>query len=408
MDNIYCPLCGSTFYANLLDLDCGNLDGSDLYRITKIRCCEKCGHIFNELSTKDMHGLAKYYDNEYAPINVHSISTVADMPGSTNKGSFMRYGGLYELIASDISMDCKLLDIGCATGGCLDFLKLKGLHNLFGIDPSETYINSAKQRSSNDFRIGSAEKIPFDNGTFDVAILDQVLEHLVSPGAALREAGRVLRVGGLLCIGVPDASRYTEMNSFDFIWLQIREHIQHFDLSHLKLIASTEGFEFVISTMNTVQMTSETMMLPNLVAIFKYTGKKIPLTLDTLNVRSLRKNISNYIERSRSKLFYKKEILKNESELHTPVFAWGIAREFLYLYSSAGLKNCNIVGLIDTNPYKQKNFTVNGMKIYDAEILTTAPSDSALVIAAVAHSGDITNEVKELGFKGRILTSLLT
>ena len=42
-------------------------------------------------------------------------------------------------------------------------------------------------------------------------------------------------------------------------------------------------------------------------------------------------------------------------------------REFLYLYECIGLKYCNIVGLIDANPYKQKKFTVDSKIIMDSE-----------------------------------------
>ena len=52
-----------------------------------------------------------------------------------------------------------------------------------------------------------------------------------------REAKRVLADDGYLCIGIPDASRYDKMYFFDFFWFLIREHIQHFDIEHLKLLA---------------------------------------------------------------------------------------------------------------------------------------------------------------------------
>jgi ubiquinone/menaquinone biosynthesis C-methylase UbiE len=340
-------------------------------------------------------------------VNLHSTNELSDLPGSTSKNSFERYGHLYDLIASHLNKEYKIIDIGCATGGCLKYLTLKGFSNLFGVDPSEEYIKSAKQKSGHNFSIGSAECIPFNDNLFDVAILDQVLEHLVDPRKALREAGRVMKKGGLLCIGVPDAARYSQVNSLDFIWFQIREHIQHFDLEHLKLIAAADGFEFVASSNSISPMTSNKMMLPNLIAIFRYTGRTV-FPVPEMSGGSLKNKIISYIECSKRKLKEKRKILKELSKLRTPIFAWGIAREFLYLYSSAGLKHCNIAGLIDSNVYKQDNFTVDGHEISGQAVLGAATPDSVLIITAIAHTDQIENSLKDLRYPGTVLGKLFS
>jgi ubiquinone/menaquinone biosynthesis C-methylase UbiE len=43
------------------------------------------------------------------------------------------------------------------------------------------------------FRVGSAEKIPYENGSFDLVFLGHVLHEADDPVAALREARRVMR-----------------------------------------------------------------------------------------------------------------------------------------------------------------------------------------------------------------------
>ncbi len=45
---------------------------------------------------------------------------------------------------------------------------------------------------------GSIEAIPVENGSFDVVLCLQVLEHVPDPGAAVRELRRVVRSGGLV------------------------------------------------------------------------------------------------------------------------------------------------------------------------------------------------------------------
>lgn len=52
-------------------------------------------------------------------------------------------------------------------------------------------------------RVGSVTALPFENGTFDLVLLSEVLEHIPDDTAALREIVRVLRPGGHLVISVP-------------------------------------------------------------------------------------------------------------------------------------------------------------------------------------------------------------
>jgi SAM-dependent methyltransferase len=62
--------------------------------------------------------------------------------------------------------------------------------------------------------VASVDTLPFEDETFDAAMLTQVLEHVRTPDVAVREAHRVLRKGGPLLVTVP------------FVW---EEHERPFD-----------------------------------------------------------------------------------------------------------------------------------------------------------------------------------
>lgn len=55
-------------------------------------------------------------------------------------------------------------------------------------------------------RIDDAGRLPFDDGSFDVVVCIEVLEHLFAPLDAVREMARVLRPGGLLIVTVPNVA----------------------------------------------------------------------------------------------------------------------------------------------------------------------------------------------------------
>jgi len=397
-----CPLCNSNKTDNMLNLNCGNLDGSVLYQYAKINACEKCGHIYNDLSLDEINSLMNYYNSEYALSNIGSTDKIGDRPGNNNQNTARRYDQQYKFIADYIKEDCRILDVGCAMGGFLNYLSTKGVKNLAGIDPIEKYIDYAKKNSNHNIKNGSVESIPFSDKVFDILVMDQVMEHVTSPVQAFREAKRVLVDGGLLSISVPDASRYYENYFFDFFWFLIREHIQHYDLGHLKLLAAREGFELVAFNRSDNPIVNEKMVLPNLSILFSLAGNTANSNIND-DYFALKKEIKGYIDDEFKKLDKKKVIIKSLIDSQRAVYVWGIGREFLYLFESASLKKCNLSGLIDINEYKQKNFSVNSHKINDKSILKKAIADSALIISAVAYTEQIKNTLSEIGYTGQII-----
>jgi SAM-dependent methyltransferase len=382
-----CPICNSDKTATMLNLECCTLDSSPLYPIVKIKGCNKCGHVYNLLTPTELEGLTRYYNDEYAPLN----------PSATDKTRFRkkRYTDLYRLIASvEPSIALNVLDVGCATGGFLEYLHKQGFKHLYGIEIIEDYV-----KLHCNVEQGSAESIPFEDNTIDLLVLDQVLEHLVDPVKAFREAKRVLVDDGLLCIGVPDAARYNETYFFDFYWFLLREHIHHFDIEHLKLLA--EGFELVAMSKIETPLMSDKMVMPNLNAVFRLTDKPRRSVSD--EKFKLKEGIERYIANESHRRDKKIAIIDSLAKSQKPVYIWGIGREFHYLYESAGLKKCNIVGLIDTNPYKQRTFTVDNIKIEGQSILEEATLDSSLIITAIAHTNEIEVASFEMGFQGHIV-----
>ncbi|MFH0352307.1 MAG: class I SAM-dependent methyltransferase [Chromatiales bacterium] len=88
----------------------------------------------------------------------------------------------------------RFLDVGCGVQPYRALLG-PGVTEYVGVDREGPL--------SNPTVVGTAESLLFPDGSFDVVLSTQVLEHLPEPERALREAVRVLRRGGRLLLTVP-------------------------------------------------------------------------------------------------------------------------------------------------------------------------------------------------------------
>ena len=97
----------------------------------------------------------------------------------------------------------RALDAACGTGRQASLLHSLGCTTV-GVDRSEAMIAVAREKLPEvRFEIGDVEHVPFDDESFDLAVVSLALCHLSDPGDAVTELARVLRPGGTLVITNP-------------------------------------------------------------------------------------------------------------------------------------------------------------------------------------------------------------
>jgi SAM-dependent methyltransferase len=98
----------------------------------------------------------------------------------------------------------RVLDIGCGIGECAMWLAAEGASvEAFDLSPVACAVASeaAARYGLSDrvrFRAADAQRLPYDAGSFEVAIGWGVLHHVVKYPAAAAELARVLRPGGVI------------------------------------------------------------------------------------------------------------------------------------------------------------------------------------------------------------------
>lgn len=112
-----------------------------------------------------------------------------------------RYAPDFQVKGSDV------LDVGCGDAGALIAFAEQGAR-CAGIECFDTSLERGSLRAADhgvtvDLRKGVAESIPYPDSSFDLVMLDNVLEHVNDRPLTLREVRRVLKPGGLLYMVTP-------------------------------------------------------------------------------------------------------------------------------------------------------------------------------------------------------------
>jgi ubiquinone/menaquinone biosynthesis C-methylase UbiE len=110
-----------------------------------------------------------------------------------------------ELAVSVDAAPGRVLDVGCGTGYLLRLLarRYPEAAELAGIDPAPSMIAAAERAASDKrlrFMAGTAERLPFPDGGFDLVVSTTSFDHWADQGAGLRECARVLAPGGHLVL----------------------------------------------------------------------------------------------------------------------------------------------------------------------------------------------------------------
>jgi len=86
----------------------------------------------------------------------------------------------------EVCKNKRVVDIGCGYGANKKLVESVG-GTWVGVEPFEGGAHTV---------VGKAEALPFENESFDVAIMDSVLEHVEDAGKAFQEVARILVKGG--------------------------------------------------------------------------------------------------------------------------------------------------------------------------------------------------------------------
>ena len=230
MEQVICNLCGVDDSAPLFAGRDRLLGGTEIFCWVR---CRHCGLIYLN-PRPNLVEMSRYYPADYEPF------TRQDRAGD---------GLAYRLavakkcrIASHGLVQGRLLDVGCGSGDLMLGMRERGWQ-VCGLDISPEAVALARQNGLEVF-LGQLLEAPFDEHSFDLVTMWDVLEHLHDPAAYLVRVAQLLKPGGRFVVTLPNP-RSVDFRLFGPVWtgLDVPRHLYVFSQPVLLALFRRAGLE---------------------------------------------------------------------------------------------------------------------------------------------------------------------
>ena len=135
-----------------------------------------------------------------------------------------------------------MLEVGTGAGFFLKAAERAGW-DCAGIEVSSDAATFARERLGLDVRQGSAEELQYPPGSFDVAVLFEVIEHLLDPLRALQSGLQAIKPGGHILLSTPNFNALSRrVLGRQWAVISPAEHVYYFTEATLSQLLTRAGF----------------------------------------------------------------------------------------------------------------------------------------------------------------------
>lgn len=376
-----CPVCAGTDAAPLHRQRAVLPDGHLLAGEHDVACCARCGMVY-----ADTPHPQEIYDRYYA-----ALSKYADLKTSSGSGlsssDAARLRGTAELLARHVPKAARTLDLGCANGGLLGFLKAEGFSDLVGVDPSAACVRNTREAHGVEAHVGSFLELPAGVGKAGAVILSHVLEHVRDVPRILDVLDRLLDEGGWLYVETPDARRYETFIAAPLQDFNV-EHINHFSAAALENLFGAAGYETVEIAERDIE-SSPGVPYPAVAAVLR---KRRGTARAPVRDEALRPAIDRYLSRSHALLERIDAHLRAVRARHPRIALWGVGQLAFHLLAETALREFAFAAFVDGNDILHGS-TLLGVPIRPPASLRD--TDVPVLIASLIHERAITRAMRE-------------
>lgn len=163
--------------------------------------CRDCGLVYAN-PRPDSATLGAMYDDESYYTDGYNLG-VEDQNYFERRDELIALAGVdWEQIEEEVGGQGRALELGSAGGFFLEAAQRRGWQ-VAGVELSAPAARYSKAEFDWEVFEGWLEDAPYESGSFDLAIADNVLEHTTDPRATLRQLRSLVKPGGHLLVIVP-------------------------------------------------------------------------------------------------------------------------------------------------------------------------------------------------------------
>ena len=373
-----CPICGAADARFHAHQSFEALPGS-LVNGYDVVCCGGCGFTF-ATGLPSPEEFARYY----ASMSKYENGATSY---ATSPEDEARCESIVDMVRPLLpDPDVAVLDVGCATGSLLAAFKRRGVVDVEGMDPSPRCAVIARNAYGIDVLTGTTADIAGLTRRYGVVILSHVLEHLLDPVRALRDAWQILVDEGLLVVEVPDVEGFAACARAPFQEFSV-EHINYFSGASLTSSMRTAGFDRVTLERLRVPWRSNGL-IPVLRAVFRKTPPMSPPASDHVSEAALVAYIAES-QRIEAEVWVRIRELASRGR---PVLVWGVGTHTRHLLQSGALDGLRIAAWVDTDP-KYEGTEMRGIPVLAPRDVATR-GETILISSGTVHH-EIERQIRE-------------
>jgi SAM-dependent methyltransferase len=231
-ESVLCNYCGVD--------DATVVFGPGVAQLSQIVRCNRCGLMYASPRSKEPdHVEIAKYDPAFNPLPPGNPREIKE------RLQVKDYNNTRALLNRLYPQRGKLLEIGSSLGYLLDAFRKDGWH-ASGVEPFYQCCRFAREELGLEVTNAVLENADIPDESFDVVLLNHVIEHIDDPLRTLREVNRILKPKGHFVIETP---RYDTL-MFKLLGRRERSvscsgHIYFFTTQTLKNLYETAGFKMV-------------------------------------------------------------------------------------------------------------------------------------------------------------------
>ena len=230
-----CPVCAGKKTKKIFHRDFGGMESIVPFSGYDVVQCTRCGAFYADNIGETMP-LMHYYE---------MMSKYETEAFSVSREALAEYEFAIGFLRGHLAPEQSIIDIGCGNGAMLHMLQEQGFHHLTGLEPSEKNCRGITERWGIRAVAGAlGEEIPpLADETFDVVLMEGVLEHLIDVQGNVREALSYLKEDGALYLNVPDLAAFPACHD---LYQQFSvEHVNFFSLPSMQNLMREFGMTCV-------------------------------------------------------------------------------------------------------------------------------------------------------------------